>query len=176
MEENTMIKIIKTITLTQEEYDRLQKNMDFLDRFEDEEQSIMAHEAGHMILLRKFFPFNTYTYGNHCVYDPYKNYDWDKLTVCKQHLMVYLAGHVAFCKISGMTRQDTQVVIEYLIASTNYPNGADLWKYQEFVEVIRQHYGVNLRLKKLVSKTYDALDVDAIQAEVEFQSNMKKTA
>ena len=171
----------KTIKMTQEEYDRFQQNIKAFGRYQDEEKNVMAHEAGHMLLLRKFFPNNTYTYGvnekgNPCVNNPYKDYDFEKPTVSKQLLMVSLAGLVAYCKYIGISNRETQLIMDYLVDGKNRDDDGDLWKYQGFSQLCAEFFGVKWKIRKLVSDTYDALDIDAIQAEVEYQKSMKKVA
>lgn len=164
-----------------DEYERFAQNMGVFYDHQEDEQFIMAHEAGHMVLLRKFFPSNVFSYGWHdehnvpCVNDD-NDYDYGQFSVCKHHIMVALAGYVASCKMLGMSHREVQLVMEYLTADENEREGSDLWKAQQFLRLTNQQYGVKLRMTKLVGETYDAMDGEAIQSEMEYQEDMKKTA
>ena len=164
-----------------DEYERFCENMGAFYDHQEDEQFIMSHEAGHMVLLRKFFPTKIFTYGwckefdAPCVHDQ-NDYDYEIFDVCKHHIMVALGGYVASCKMLGMTRREVQLVMEYLMANEDRRKGTDLWKAQQFIPLTNRQYGRKLRVKTLVEETYDAMNIDALRAEVDFQSNMKKTA
>lgn len=166
-------------TMTNEECQRFMQNIDTYMALQDDDTMIKAHEAGHMVLLKRYYPSNDYSYGWNdekgvpCVHDR-NDYDFSKVSVCKHHILVSLAGMVSVCKRLGMSRRDTQIVIDYFNQDP-HSEGNDLWKATEFIRLLR-NIKVKLDLFKLCGEAYDLISLTDIENEIDVQKKIQKNS
>lgn len=163
---------------------------------EKQDSMMLEHEAGHMTLLKKFFPNNTYTYGINpegrpCVNDN-NQYDENDSKSRANNNKVDLAGVISVCKCLKFTRDETVKFVNELIED-GQPVGSDIWKVVTDIKNIRDQIMLSLQSEApdkeeaelviqsmnetfgydtLIGDTYDLLTFDKIKEEVETQEGI----
>lgn len=190
-----------TLVMTHEDYEALEVNLKRLDTYKDTDEGKMAHEAGHMLVARKEFPSNIYSYGidektgkwcvidrNIPIFDLEKVIDADiqnmtdgkiytahPLAFAMKTMKIAVAGYVALCKAFGLSFEETNVLVGWLWAEKfDYEEGSDFKRADDMEDIAK--CAIKVDRQQVVKQVYDMLDTDEIKREIELQTEMKKTA
>jgi hypothetical protein len=169
--------------MKQSAFMQMGKLLERVDKAKDSPEGGMAHEAGHMILLRKYFPENPYTYGCDeesglwCVIDK-NSYDAPDGQFVPKIANVAVAGMIGMLKYFGFTLDETKIVMNWMCGVTDIGHevGGDMFKFEKAMELIEVVAGKKPNVNVVFETVYNLLDTDEIKREIELQTEMKKTA
>lgn len=144
------------------------------DFFDKQDNMMLEHEAGHMVLLKSYFPNNTFSYGINeqglpCVIDT-NSYDFEDVYTNTIHLMVDFAGIASVCKHLDFSKHETVKFITQLISSGK-SGVSDIEKADKVLQLLKKA-GNFIDYEGLIGVTYDMLDLDKIKEEVKIQKNI----